>query len=133
MFVFKDGGGNRTRRCGWESVPEVAFDARGLGKMFTRVLVRQYTGSGLMDPLVAAGMVEVPVGVDQLLDGIRVDARESFRDMRTCGNDCRINQQLSVRASENGDIPASTQKNADVAAKILNRDFSCGGFFECAR
>jgi len=75
-------------------------------------------------------VVEVPVSVDQLFDGIRVDALEGFRDMRTCGNDCRINQQLSVRASENGDIPTSTQKNADVAAKVLNRNFRCGGFFE---
>ena len=80
MFVFKDRGGNRTRRCRWESVPKVAFDARGLGKIFTRVLVRHDTGSGFMDPLVAAGMVEMPVGVDQLFDGICVDSREGFRD-----------------------------------------------------
>jgi hypothetical protein len=50
--------------------------------------------------------------------------------VRTCGNDFRIDQQLSVRASENGDISTRTQKNADVAAKVLNRDFRCGGFFE---
>ena len=98
--------------------------------MFTRVLVRQDTGSGFMDPLVAAGMVEVSVGVDQLFDGICVDAREGFRDVRTCGNDFRIDQQLSVRANENGDISTRTQKDADVAAKVLNRDFRCGGFFE---
>jgi hypothetical protein len=82
VFVFKDGGGDRTRRRGWEGVLPVAFDARGLGKMFTRVLVRKDTGSGFMGPLVAAGVVEMPVGVDQLLDGICVDARESFRDVR---------------------------------------------------
>jgi hypothetical protein len=45
VFVFEDGGGNRTRRRGWESVLPVAFDARGLGKMFARVLMRQDTGS----------------------------------------------------------------------------------------
>ena len=82
MFVFKDGGRDRTRRRGWESVPKVTFDARGLGKMFTRVLVRQDTGSGFMDPLVAAGVVEMPVGVDQLFDGVCVDTREGFRDVR---------------------------------------------------
>ena len=79
VFVFEDGGRNRTRRRGWESVLPVAFDARGLGKMFARVLMRQDTGSSLMDPLVTAGVVEMPVSVDQLFDGIRVDAREGFQ------------------------------------------------------
>jgi hypothetical protein len=78
--------------------------------MFTRVLVRQDTGSGFMDPLVAAGVVEMPVGVDQLFDRICVDARKGFRDVRTGGNDFRINQQLSVRASENSDISTRDPK-----------------------
>jgi hypothetical protein len=75
--------------------------------MFARVLVRQDTGSRFMDPLVTTGMVEMPVGVYQLLDGIPVDAREGFRNVRTRGNDFRINQQLSVRADKNRDISTS--------------------------
>ena len=63
VVAFEDYRGNRTRWRGWESVLPVAFDARGLGKMFARVLVRQDTGSGFMDPLVAAGVVEMPVGI----------------------------------------------------------------------
>jgi len=47
-----------------------------------------------------------------------------------CGNDFRIHQQLSVRASENSDISTSTQKHADIAAKVLNRNFRCSGRFE---
>ena len=107
---MEDGGGNRTRRRDREGVLPVAFDARRLGKMFARVLMRQDAGSGFMDPLVAAGVVEVPVRVDQLFDGIRVDAREGLRDVRTCGDDLRIDQELSIRASENGDISTGTQK-----------------------
>ena len=83
-----------------------------------------------MDPLVATGMVEVPVGVDQLLDGIGVDACDGLLDVWTGGDDFGINQQLSVRAGENRDISTSAQKDADVAAKVLNRDFRCGGFLE---
>jgi hypothetical protein len=64
VFFFEDGGGNRTCWRGWEGVLPVAFDPRRLGKMFERVLVRQNTDSGIMDPLVAAGVVEVPVSVD---------------------------------------------------------------------
>ena len=92
VFVFEYGGGNGACRRGWESVLPVSFDARGLGKMFARVLVRQNTGSGFMDPLVAAGVVEMLVGIYQLFDGIPIDAREGFRDVRTCSNDSRINQ-----------------------------------------
>jgi hypothetical protein len=40
--------------------------------------MRHDTGSGFMEPLIAADVVEMPVGVYQLLDGVRVDAREGF-------------------------------------------------------
>jgi hypothetical protein len=59
-----------------------------------------------MDPLVAAGVVEVPVSVDQLLDGIGVDACEGFFDVWTGGDDLRVNEQLSIGAGEDGDISA---------------------------
>ena len=68
VFVFEEGGGNRTRRRRRESVLPVAFDARGLGKMFARVFVRQDAGSCLMQPLVTTGVVEMPVSVDQLFE-----------------------------------------------------------------
>ena len=110
MFVFEDGGGDRTRRRGWERVAKVAFDARGLGKMFARVLVGKDAGSGLMDPLVAAGVVEVPVGVDQLLDGIGVDACDGLFDIWTGGDDFGIYEQLSIGAGENGDISTSAKR-----------------------
>src|SRR3984885_7561256 len=133
VFVFEDGGRNRTRRRGWESELKVSSDERGLGKMFARVFVRQDTGSGFMDPLVATGMVEMPVGVDQLFDRIRVDARESFRDVWTCGDDLCIHHQLSVRACQNGDISTSAQKDTDIASKVLNRDLCRCSFLERTR
>src|ERR1700676_2115784 len=130
---LEDNGRNRTRRRGWESVLKVSSDERGLGKMFARVFVRQDTGSGFMDPLVSAGMVEMPVGVDQLFDRICVDACEGFRDVWTCGDDLRIHHQLSVRACQNGDISTSAKKDTDIASKVLNRDFCCCSFLERTR
>src|SRR5260370_28314898 len=130
VFVFEDGGGNRTRRRGWESVPKVAFDARGLGKMLARVLVGKDAGSGLMDPLVAPGVVEVPVGVDQLLDRIGVDACDGLFDVWTGSDDFGIYEDLSIGAGENGDISTSAQEDTYISSKVLNRDFRCGGFFE---
>lgn len=51
-----------------------AFDACVFGKMLARVPMRQDAGAGLVQPLVATGVIEVPVRVDQLLDGIGIDA-----------------------------------------------------------
>src|ERR1700758_3442353 len=65
-----------------------------------------------------------------MFDGICIDARESFGNVRTCGDDFRINQQLSVRASKNGDISTSSQEDTDVTAKVLNSDFCCCGCLE---
>ena len=130
MLIFKDGGGNRSRRRNRERVLPVPFDARGLGKTLARVFVRQYASSGFVNPFVAAGVVEMPVGVYQLLDRICVDARESFRNVRTGGDDFRINQQLSVRAGKDSDISTSAQKDTDIAAKVLNRHFCGYGFLE---
>src|SRR5271154_5631679 len=98
--------------------------------MFARVLVRQDAGSGLVKPLVTTGVVEMPVSVYQMFDGICIDAREGIRNVRTRGDDFRIDQQLSVRTGKNGDISASAQEDTDITAKVLNRDFCCCGFLE---
>src|SRR5580700_4002156 len=66
VIIIEDCRGNRARRRGRKSVLPVAFDARVLGKMLARVLMRQNAGSGFMQPLVSTGVVEVPVTVYQL-------------------------------------------------------------------
>ena len=96
--------------------------------MFARVFVREDTGSRFMEALVAAGVVEMPVSVDQEFDRIHVDACEGFRDVRTRGDNLRIHHQLAVRACQNGDISTSAQKDTDIASKVLNRDLCCCGF-----
>jgi hypothetical protein len=53
-------------------------------------------------------VIEVPVSVDQLLDGVRIDAREGCRNIRTRGDDFRIHQQLPVGAGEDSDISTHT-------------------------
>src|SRR5258705_5088595 len=98
--------------------------------MFARVLVGKDAGSGLMEPLVAASVVEVPVGVNQLPDGIGVDACDGLFDVGTGGDDFGVDDQLSIGTGKNGDISPRAKENTDVAAKILNRDFRRGGFFE---
>ena len=96
MFVFEDGGGDCAGGRGRKSVLPVAFDARGFGEMDAGILVGEDAGSGLVDPLVAAGVVEVPVSVDELFDGIGVDAGESLFDVWTRCNDFGVYEEFSV-------------------------------------
>ena len=121
VVLFKNGRGNRIRwRCGESVLP--TFDPCVFRKVPARVFLRQNAGSGFVQPLVAAGVIKVPMSVYQLLDGVHIDARQGRRYVRTRGDDLRIHQQLSVRAGENGNISARPVKNADITTKCLDRD-----------
>jgi len=52
------------------------------------------------------------------LIGIRIDARDRFRDVRTGRHDLRIDEQLPVGAGKNGDISTRTTKNAYIPPKV---------------
>src|SRR5580692_12080171 len=129
VLVLKSSCGDRSGGRGRKSV-NPAFDARVHGKALARILVRQNACAGLVHPLVAAGVIEVPVRVDELLDGIRVNAGEGRRNVRLRGDDFGVDKKLSVRTSKNGDVSAGAKQDADVAPKRLNRDFGGSGFLQ---
>jgi hypothetical protein len=83
-----------------------------------------------VNPIVAAGVIEVPVSVDQLLYGICIDGRQGRRDSGARGYDFSLNQQFSVGASQNGNISTSAQEHTDVAAQRLHRDLCISGLLE---
>ena len=85
-------------------------------------------GSCLVHPIISAGVIEVPVSVDQLLDGVGIDACQRFRNLRLRGLNFGVNEQLSVGPGEDRDISARAQKNGDVAAQRLHRNLRGGGF-----
>src|ERR1700720_1825193 len=101
--------------------------------MLARIFLRQDARPRFVHPLIATGVIEVPVRVDQLLDGIGVDARDRLRNVRTRGDDFRIHEQLSIGAGQNGDISTSTQKNTYIPAKVLDGDLGCRGYLESSR
>jgi hypothetical protein len=118
-----DGSGGRGRKC-----VNPAFHARVHRKTFTGILVSQNACARLVHPIVAAGVIEVPVRVDELLDGVRTDTGESRRNVRPRGDDFGIDEKLSVLASKNGDVSTGAKQDADIAPKHLHRDLGCGGF-----
>src|SRR5580692_2542267 len=127
VLVLKDSCGDRSGGRGRKCV-NPAFHSRTRRKTFAGILVSQNTCARLVHPFVAAGVIEVPVRVDELFDGIRIDAGESRRNVRPCGNDFGIDQKLSVRTSKNGDVSTGAKQDADIAPKRLHRDLGRGGF-----
>ena len=69
-----------------------AFDARVFQKMHARILLRQDAGPRLVNPVVSTGVIEVPVGIYQLLYGVCIDGRQGFRNLGACGYDFRVNE-----------------------------------------
>src|SRR5580704_6161385 len=102
VLVLKNSCGDRSGGRGRKSV-HPAFHARVRGKTLARILVSQNACARLVQPLVAARVIEVPVCIDELLDRIRVDAGESRRNIRSRGDDFGIDEKLSVWAGKNGD------------------------------
>src|SRR5271170_6833781 len=98
--------------------------------MLTRVFLRQDAGAGFVKPGVATSVIEVPVRIDQLLDGIAVDTGEGFGDVRLRGENFGVHEQLAVGAGEDSDISARAEKNGDVAAQRLDGEFCGGGYFK---
>ena len=82
-----------------------------------------------MQPLIAVGMVEVPMGIDQVLDRVGAEACEGLRDARTRGRNAGIHQKLAVSTGEDSDIAAGAFEHTHVAAQPvdLDRRFGCLG------
>ena len=92
--------------------------------------MRQNACTRLVHPLVSARVVEVPVRVDELFDGISIDTGESRRNVRPRGDDFSIHHELSVRTRKNRDVSSGTKQDTDIASKRLHNDFGCGGLLK---
>ncbi len=77
-----------------------------------------------MQPLVAVGVVEMPVSVDQLPDRIGTEACESLENARSCGRYTGIDQELPVVAGQHGHIAARALEHTDIATKLVDPDRS---------
>src|SRR5262252_7529918 len=65
------------------------------GKAFFRIRVSEDRCTGRVQPLVTISVIEVPVCIDELFDGIGADRGESRGNLRTRTGEACIAQQLS--------------------------------------
>jgi len=95
--------------------------------MLLRVFVRENAGAGRVEPGIAAGVVEMPMGINELADGLGTDTCQHLGNRGTRPRETGIDQQLSVPAGKHHDIAPGTHENADVTAQPLHRNLGRGG------
>ena len=114
------------RRCGEAVFP--VLDPHGRLEMLVRVFMRNDGGALRIQPLVAVGVIEVPVGVDQVGDWIAAEAVDRFEDAAARCGDAGIDKHLAVGARQDGDVAARALDDRDIAAQLMELDggFCCG-------
>ena len=71
FLLIEDFGGNRA--CGrWREGEIPTFHARCRGKVLSSVLMREDCRALRMHPLIAVGVIEMPVRVDEMFDWSRI-------------------------------------------------------------
>ena len=76
------------------------------GQALADVLVGDDDRAGSAEVLVAAGVVEVPVGVEQGADRLRADRRHRLADRGDAGRDAGVDEGDVVRPRNDGDVAA---------------------------
>jgi hypothetical protein len=58
-------------------------------------------------------MIEMPMRVDQVRDGIGTEVRQSFGELGTRRANAAIDEHFAIRPGQNGDVAAGALKHAD--------------------
>jgi hypothetical protein len=76
-----------------------------------------------MKPFVAVGMIEVPVRVDEVRDGVGSETSERLLELRTRYTDSGIDQHFAVGPSQHSNVSARALKHADVKRVLVRLAF----------
>ena len=125
FVLVEDDGGESAGGCRGEVGVE-GGDLLGGAEALAGVFVGDDGGAGGVEPLVAVGVVEVPVGVDEVLDGVVGDGGEGLGDLGAGGGEAGVYEELAVGAGEDEDVAAGAHEDADVSAELLGGDFGGG-------
>src|SRR5580692_1387044 len=74
-----------------------------------------------MEPLVSAGVIEVPMRVDQVRHRLGAQAGQGLAELRTRHAYSADDQHLSLRSRQNGNIAARALEDAYVPSQIVGR------------
>jgi hypothetical protein len=85
--------------------------------MLARVLLRNDFSAERMQPVIAVGVIEVPVRVDEVRDRFGAEIGECLGELGTRHADAGIDQYFAVRSGEDGDVAAGALQHADVVSQ----------------
>jgi hypothetical protein len=71
-------------------------------------------------------VVEVPVGVDEDLNGVGIDSGEGGNELGLAGSVAGVDEELAFFGGEYGDVAASSAEEGDVAAEGSSGDLVVG-------
>ena len=118
------------RNCGnrrWRKIEIPVIDPLRRHQVLARVFMREDCRAFAVEPFVSVGMIEVPMGIDQMLDRVGAEAVGGFQDARLRGGDAGIDKNLAVAARQHGDIAAGAFEDADIAAHLVDLDLRLRG------
>src|ERR1700730_171998 len=87
--------------------------------MLAGILVGNNLCSGRIEPLVSAGMIEVPMSIDQVCDRLGVQTRQGFSELRARHANSTINEYLSVGPRQDGNIATVSFENTHISAQLI--------------
>jgi hypothetical protein len=87
--------------------------------MLAGILVGNNLCSGRMEPLVSAGMIELPMSIDQVCDRLGVQTRQGFSELGTRHANSTINEYLSVGTRQDGNIATGSFENTHISAQLI--------------
>src|SRR5882762_6516964 len=90
--------------------------------MFAGVRLRDDLRACRMQPVIAVGMVEVPMRVDEMGNGIGAETVKRLGELRSRYTDTGIDQHLPVGSSEDGNIAAGAFEHADIVSQLVRDD-----------
>src|SRR5262249_29373008 len=99
--------GGRRRKC---EVP--ALYTRVLRKVLAGVLMGKDRCAGRVQPFIPVRVVEVPVRVDEVFDGVGANARRSVGNLRPGSCKTGVDEKLTVATGEDGDVAPGTHQDA---------------------
>jgi hypothetical protein len=114
------------RRRGGREVEVPIIDPLSRLQVLPGVLIGNDGCSFGIQPFIAVGVIEVPVTVDQMFDGIATELVCSLQESRARHGDSGVDEHLSVSAGEDGDVGARPLEDADIATKPVNLDRGFG-------
>lgn len=110
-----------------EEIVVPVFDSLNLRKILAGVLVRDNLGLVGADPGVSVCVVEMPMGIDQMRDGLSRNVGQCLRHLLAGDADPCVDHDKTVLAAHHGDVAAGAFKDRDTVPQLMSGYYGLSG------